>query len=261
MADLEPLLRFWRALDAVFETVEPAWWGGVVADSRFPGIWDVNYARVETDDPGLSLAEVESSLLPLLDRSGARHAHMVLFHPEQLTTILSEASTRGDRLSWDTAMELRGRTPDVPSGVEVDEIGPLDPAFWPAYRESLREFQVTEEDAVRQLVDIERDVLIPAGKRWFSVREEGRLLALGSLIRLEGTGFVDHVVTFPEARRRGFAGAVVRRIVQEARRSDLDHLYLLAERGAEAVSIYERLGFEAIAHIASTLRPLSEGRG
>jgi GNAT superfamily N-acetyltransferase len=261
VADLEPLLRFWRALDAVFETVEPAWWGGVVSDSRFPGIWDVNYARVETDDSSLTLAEVESSLLPLLDRSGARHAHMVLFHPEQLTTILSEASTRGDRLSWDTAMELRGRTPDVPSGVDVEEIGPLDPAFWPAYRESLRQFQVTEEDAVRQLVDIERDVLIPAGKRWFSVREEGRLLALGSLIGLEGAGFVDHVVTFPEARRRGFAGAVVRRIVQEARRSDLDHLYLLAERGAEAVSIYERLGFEAIAHIASTLRPLSEGRG
>jgi len=261
VADLEPLLRFWRALDAVFETVEPAWWGGVVADSRFPGIWDVNYARVETDDSSLTLAEVESSLLPLLDRSGARHAHMVLFHPEQLTTILSEASTQGDRLSWDTAMELRGRTPDVPSGVDVEETGPLDPAFWPAYRESLRQFQVTEEDAVRQLMDIERDVLIPAGKRWFSVRQGGRLLALGSLIGLEGAGFVDHVVTFPEARRRGFAGAVVRRIVQEARRSDLDHLYLLAERGAEAVSIYERLGFEAIAHIASTLRPLSEGRG
>jgi GNAT superfamily N-acetyltransferase len=258
VADLEPLLRFWRALDAAFEIVEPAWWGGVVADSRFPGVWDVNYARVETDDPSLSLAEVESSLLPLLDRSGARHTHMVLFHPERLTTILSEASTRGDRLSWDTAMELRGRTPDVPSGVEVEEVSPLDPAFWPAYRGSLREFQVTEEDAVRQLVDIERDVLIPAGKRWFAVREGGRPLALGSLIGLEGAGYVDHVVTLPEARRRGYAGAIVLRILQEARRSDLDHLYLLAERGAEAVSIYERLGFEAIAHIASTLRPLSE---
>jgi GNAT superfamily N-acetyltransferase len=255
VADLEPLLRFWRALDAAFETVEPAWWGGVVADSRFPGVWDVNYARVETDDPSLSLAEVESSLLPLLDRSGARHTHMALFHPERLTTILSEASTRGDRLSWDTAMELRGRTSDVMSGVEVEEIGPLDPAFWPAYRGSLGEFQVTEEDAVKQLVDIEREVLIPAGKRWFAVRENGRPLALGSLIGLESVGYVDHVVTFPEARRRGYASAIVRRIALEARRSDLDHLYLLAERGAEAVSLYERLGFEAIGHIASTLRP------
>jgi len=256
VADLEPLLRFWRALDAGFEGVEPAWWGGVVTDSRFPGVWDVNYARVETDDPDLSLAEVESLLLPLLDRSGARHVHMVLFHPEQLTTVLSEASTRGDRLSWDTAMELRGRTPDPPSGVDVEEVDPIDPQFWPAYRGSLREFQVTEEDAVRQLVDIERDVLIPAGKRWFAVREAGRPRALGSLIGMEGVGFIDHVVTFPEARRRGYAGAVVRRIAEEARRSDLDHLYLLVEPGAEAASLYERLGFEAIGHIANTLRPL-----
>jgi GNAT superfamily N-acetyltransferase len=256
MADLEPLLRFWRALDSAFETVEPSWWGGVVADSRFPDIWDVNYARVETDDDTLSLAEVESSLLPVMDRTGARHTHMVVFHPEQLTALLSEVSTRGDRLSWDTAMELRGEAPDTPSGIHVEEVDPHDPSFWPAYRESLGEFRITEEDAIGQLADIERDVLIPAGKRWFSVREARRPRALGSLIGMEGVGYVDHIVTFPEARRRGYAGAVVRRIAEEARRSGLDHLYLLAEPGAEAVTLYERLGFEAIGHIASTLRAL-----
>jgi ribosomal protein S18 acetylase RimI-like enzyme len=255
VADLEPLLRFWRALDSAFESVEPTWWGGVVADSRFPGIWDVNYARVETDDAALSLGEVESSLLPVMDRIGARHTHMVVFHPEQLTALLSEASTRGDRLSWDTAMELRGQAPDAPSAIDVDEVDPRDPSFGPAYRGSLGEFQITEEDAIRQLEDIERDVLIPAGKRWFAVREAGRPRALGSLIGMEGVGYVDHVVTFPEARRRGYAGAVVRRIAEEARRSDLDHLYLLAEPGAEAVALYERLGFEAIGQMASTLRP------
>jgi GNAT superfamily N-acetyltransferase len=257
VADLEPLLRFWRALDSAFETVQPTWWGGVVADSRFPGIWDVNYARVETDDAALSLPEVESSLLPLMDRTGARHTHMVVFRPEQLTALLSQASTRGDRVSWDTAMELQGRAPDEPGGVDVEEVDPHDPGFWPAYRESLGEFRITEEDAIRQLEDIERDVLIPAGKRWFAVREAGRPRALGSLIGVEGVGYVDHVVTFPEARRRGYAGAVVRRIVGEARRSDLDQLYLLVELGAKAASLYERLGFEAIGHIASTLRPRS----
>jgi ribosomal protein S18 acetylase RimI-like enzyme len=255
MADLEPLLRFWRALDSAFETVEPSWWGGVVADSRFPDIWDVNYARVETDDAALSLAEVESSLVPVMDRIGARHIHMVVFHPERLTALLSEASTRGDRLSWDTVMELRGEAPDAPSAIDVEEIDPHDPSFWPAYRGSLGEFRITEHDAIRQLVDIERDVLIPAGKRWFAVREARRARALGSLVGMEGVGYVDHIVTFPEARRRGYAGAVVRRIAEEAHRTDLDHLYLLAEPGAEAVALYERLGFEAIGHIASTLRP------
>jgi len=226
-----------------------------VADSRFPGIWDVNYARVETDDAALLLAEVESSIVPVMDRVGAGHTHMVVFHPEQLTALLSEASSRGDRVSWDTAMELRGQAPDETGGVDVEEVDPNDPSFWPAYRGSLGEFQITEKDAIRQLVDIERDVLIPAGKRWFAVREAGRPRALGSLIGMEGVGYVDHVVTFPEARRRGYAGAVVRRILGEAHRSDLDHLYLLVELGAEAASLYKRLGFEAIGHIASTLRP------
>jgi GNAT superfamily N-acetyltransferase len=256
MADLEPLLRFWRALDSAFETVEPSWWGGVVADSRFPDIWDVNYARVETDDDALSLTEVESSLLPVMDRIGSRHVHMVVFHPDRLTVLLSEASTRGDRLSWDTVMDLRGEAPDASSVIDVEEIDLHDPGFWPAYRGSLGEFRITEQDAIRELENIEREVLIPAGKRWFAVREASRVQALGSLMGMEGMGYVDHIVTFPEARRRGYAGAVVRRIAEEARRSDLDHLYLLAEPGAEAVTLYERLGFEAIGHIASTLRPL-----
>jgi ribosomal protein S18 acetylase RimI-like enzyme len=254
VADLEPLLRFWRALDSAFDTVQPTWWGGVAADSRFPDIWDVNYARVETDDAALSVAEVESSLLPVMDRIGARHVHMVVFHPEQLTALLSEASTRGDRLSWDTVMELRGETPGAPSAIDVEEIDPHDPSFWPAYRRSLGEFRITEQDAIGQLVDIERGVLTPAGKRWFAVREAGHTQALGSLMGIEGVGYVDHIVTFPEARRRGYAGAVVRRIAEEARRSDLDHLFLLAEPEADAVALYERLGFDAIGHIASTLR-------
>jgi predicted GNAT family acetyltransferase len=62
--------------------------------------------------------------------------------------------------------------------------------------------------------------------------------------------------TLPEARRRGYAGAIVRRIALEASGSGLGHPYLLAEHGTEAVSFYERLGFEAIGNIASTLRPL-----
>jgi GNAT superfamily N-acetyltransferase len=255
VADLEPLLRFWRALDSAFEIVEPAWWGAVVADPRFPGIWDVNYARIETQDAALALADVESSLLPVIDRVGAAHAHMVVFHPQQLTGLISEASMRGDRVSWDTVMELRRRDPDETAGVGVEEVDPLEPSFWPAYKGSLAEFQITEEDVVRQLVDIERDVLIPTGSRWFAVVEAGRPRSLGSLIVLGGVGYVDHVVTFPEARRKGYAGAVVRRIAEEARRSRLDHLFLLVERGAQALSLYERLGFDAIGHIASTLRP------
>ena len=70
------------------------------------------------------------------------------------------------------------------------------------------------------------------------------------------TNLHERATLSPETRRRGYGGAIVRRIGEEARRSDLDHLYLLAESGAEALSLYGRLGFEAIGHIARTLRPM-----
>ncbi len=256
MADLQPFLRFWRALDATFDRVELASWGVVVTDARFPSIWDVNYARVETEDPAFALAEIDALLLPAVERSGSRHVHIVVFHPEELTGILTEASTRGDKLSFDAVMELRGEPAGPAGDVDVEEVGRFDEGFWDAYRESLGHFDIAEGDVVEQLVSIERDVLIPAGTRWFEVCEDGRPVSFGSLVSFEGVGYIDHVVTFPNARRKGYAGAIARRIVAESRAAGLEHLYLLAEPGGPAVALYERLGFVTVTQIASTLRAL-----
>jgi ribosomal protein S18 acetylase RimI-like enzyme len=254
MADLRPFMRFWRALDERFELVEPTWWGAVVSDRRFPSIWDVNYARVEVDDPSLSLADVEAALLPRLNASGARHVHSVVFHPEEVTGMLAEASTRGDELSWDTVMELRGDTAAATPSADVQEVEAFDRAFWDRYRESLPEFDIDDPEATDQLVEIEQIVLLPAGKRWFEVRDGDRAVAYGSLLALDGVGYVDHVVTFAEARRRGYATAITRRIVEESRSMGMDDVYLLVERGSPARSLYERLGFVKVAEWASTLQ-------
>ena len=92
------VLRFWRALDERFGSVEPVWWGAVVTDARFPMIWDANYARVDVAAPDLRLADIESHLLPALRDAGAPVMHVVTFHPEEATSLLSELSSRGDRL-------------------------------------------------------------------------------------------------------------------------------------------------------------------
>lgn len=257
MVDLEPLLRFWRALDGRFESVESTWWGAVVTDSRYPTIWDANYARVETTDASLTLAEVESRLLPAIERSGATRRHVVMFRPEEQAGLLAEAGTRGDRITWDLVMDKRGvprktdREPDPP----VEEIERFDWAFWDRFRESLHEFDITEEDAKGAMVLMEREIMLPAGKRWFAVRERRRRMAFGTLLVLEGVGYVDGVVTFPPARRRGYATAIMRRIVEEARAAGARHLYLLAEPDGGARGLYERLGFAGVTTLASTLGP------
>lgn len=258
MADIEPLLRFWRAHDDLFERTEERWWGAVVSDARFPAIQEPNYARVETRQP-VRLEELEGSLLPAMRASGSERCHVVVFHPEDQTDLIAAASTRGERILWDLAMVADGRdvegTGDVDRTGEVEEVSTFDGPFWSDHRDSARLFDIRDADTLDQLQAIERDVLIPAGRRWFSVIDGGRRVALAALLVLERTGFVDHVVTFPLARRRGHAEVLTRRCLSEATAMGADRVYLLAEPEGAAARIYDRIGFERVGHLASWLAP------
>ena len=115
---------------------------------------------------------------------------------------------------------------------------------------------MSEEDTLDQLQAMEREVLIPSGRRWFAVVDGDRRVALAALLVLERTAFIDHVATFPAARRRGHAEALTRRLVSEAMASGAERTYLLADPEGDAVRIYDRVGFDAIGHLASWLSPL-----
>ena len=254
MTRIEPLLRFWRAHDAMFERVEPAPWGAVVSDARFPVIREPNYARVEATGP-VTLAEIEHRLLPALQRTGSPSAHVVIFHPEKQTALISEASTRGERIAWDLVMRA-GELADPGPG-HVEEISNLGEDFWRLHRESTALFDIEGEDTLDQLQAMERTIMVPGGRRWFVALDGGRPVALAALMVLDGAGFVDHVATFPRARRRGHAAALTRRLLFEAAIAGADATTLLADPEGNAVRIYERIGFERVAHLASWVSPLA----
>lgn len=252
---IEPLIELFRAVDGLAERVELDWWGAVVTDSRFPKIWDMNYARVDGARPDLTLAEVEASLLPALRGAGAMHEHVVLFGPEGTEGLLRELEARGDRISWDTVMEAL--EPGAPRGglPPVEEVLEPDEAFWALQGESMRESDVTEPDAVRELIAWERDLLVPFGKRWFTVRLGRDMVGFGALLVRDGVGYVDNMLTLPRARRRGIASAIVIRMREEAARVGAGRVFLLADR-PDPIRLYERLGFRRIGEIASSLRRL-----
>ncbi len=259
MPDLtDDLIAFWGALDGRLERVEPVRWGAVVTDHRFPDVWDANYARVEIDDEDLSLAEVATSLDPAIEAADAAAFHVVMFRPDATTRLLAELSSRGDRLSWDVVMcrvadedEMTHGGPGPSRGVE--ELS-MDDALWDRMGSSLASFGVTEPEVVRQLLRLEREAMdLGNVKRWFGVRDDrGEVMALAALIQLAGLAYVDHVVTFPEARGRGYARAVVTRLVREARASGARRTFLLVDP-AGPLLLYERLGFREVTRIASTL--------
>lgn len=248
VAELEPLLRYWRAQDDLFERVDVTPWGAVVSDARFPNVHEGNYARVEARRQ-VSLADVESFLLPALERVRCERVHVLLFHPEDTTELLTEASTRGERIAWDLVMCSTGEAVELEGSTE--EIRTFDDAFWRIYDASGALFDVEDQSVLADYQAIERDVMIPAGRRWFAVLDGGRPVALSSVVVLEGIGFVDHVVTFPGARRRGHATALARRALAEAHTAGAGRTYLLAEPGGVAAKIYERIGFRPVTQIAS----------
>lgn len=251
--ELGALLGLWRTHDAAFEHVAPTWWGAVVSDRRYPAINEANYARVEARTP-VRLAEIEAELL----RTGARglRSHAVVFHPEEQTDLLAEVGTRGERILWDLVMVHRGpatidgRAEPAPV-VRTEEIRRFDEAFWFAHAGSARLFQVEDQATLEQLQALERETLIPLGRRWFTVRREAEPAAFASLLVVDDTAYIDHVVTFPEARRRGYAEALTRRALAEATEAGATSTFLLAEPEGVAERIYRRIGFEPVTHLAS----------
>jgi GNAT superfamily N-acetyltransferase len=259
MSDARAFLRFWHALDTAMERVEETPWGAVVSDARFPTIWDVNYARVDAERD-VGLAEVRTVLDRELARTGARHEHLVCFWPALQTGLLSELGRGGNRISWDIVMIHRGRAPEPPA-VAVEEVTVPDEAFWTAVRASLAAFDVTEPASLDQLMHLEREVALPDGKRWFAIRTSAGAepLALGALIEHEGVAYLDHIVTVPEARKRGYGSAMVRKIVHVALGDGMERITLLADRGGKPAELYRRLGFEDLMYLASAVRRLPEG--
>lgn len=251
------MLRFWRSLDEIVGDVRPHWWGAVVTEPRFPDVWDVNYARIDVASEDLALADVEAALLPALDAVRTSVQHVVSFHPAATRSLLGELEARGHRLTHDLVMELGPAPLGADAGDRVEELAP-GAGLWKRVHESLRLFGV-EAAVAEQLAALERDVLAPGGKRWFGVRgADGSVDSLGALLVLDDVGYLDNVVTFERARRRGLASAVTVAMARAARASGVPHVVLLADPGdRRVVAMYERLGFRGAGTLDSTRGPIA----
>jgi GNAT superfamily N-acetyltransferase len=245
----------WAALDGLAARVHPTPWGVVVTDPGAPDVWDLNYARVDVARP-VRVEEIEDELLPALRAAGVTVEHVVSLAPEAHGTLFETLQARGHGSGWDVVLERIGERGPV-SDVDVEELSMGD-ELTSAFGDLLREgFEVQPEAAIGQLVAFSRDVLDPAGGRWFGVRDpDGHVAAMGSMIPLEGVAYVDDVATLPGSRGRGFASAVVARILDAADAAGAGRVYLLADPGApRVIAMYERLGFREVGRLASTRGP------
>ena len=131
--------------------------------------------------------------------------------------------------------------------------------LWERLEASLALFG-NEPVVAAQLRAIEESTAAVGHKRWLGVRDDdgvdrrgGRRSSL-----LEGVGYLDNVATFPEARGRGLASAIVAAAIELARESGADHVSLFADPDNDAVvRMYERLGFREVGRLAATRGPVA----
>jgi GNAT superfamily N-acetyltransferase len=248
--------RYFTATDERLRNVEPTWWGAVVTDERFPDVYDLNYARVTTSSPDLGLDDVVKELEPALRRAGSRHVQIVVLDPDGAPGLLEQATAAGLRLSSDNVMELRGATLPPRPGTDdlplVEEADPEAPEFADLLRRAYREFEVTQEHVVEQLLRWNREVLAPSGRRYFVVREGGDVAGTGAFHLAGGVAYVDDIVTFAAFRRRGVASAIVRRLIREAGVVGAEATFLLADQPGP-MRLYRSLGFEEAGRVHGLL--------
>jgi len=244
--------RYFAASDDGLRTVRSTWWGTVVADDRFPDVYDLNHARVTEAAGDLALAEVVGELEPLLRPAGSKHLQIEVTRPGAAGALVEEAVAAGLRLSADTAMEFRGPVPAVDGDDGVETADPAGELLWEVMRGSYREFDVTQPHVVEQLLRWNREVLAPHGRRYYLARRDGRVAGMGALQVAGGIAYVDDIVTFPEFRRRGVATSILRRILRDAAASEVEATFLLAGEPGP-IRLYRSIGFEGTVTIRTLL--------
>lgn len=256
-----PLDRFWEAMARTNPVCEATAWGYLVADPRFPIVWDANHAAVLDAGDALGADELRDVARAFLRREGAAHEHIELWGLPTRSRLRDELRDRlGRDLPRDLLMAFEGDPAALPGpaeGIRIDEVTRPDHRLGEWLRRSRNEFGDGLSDAVLdQLVGRDLAVFRPLGLRWFVATVGTELAGYTSLVSLAGVGYLDGVVTMPAFRRRGVASSTVAAAVRASVDAGDELVHLLAEGDGGPRRLYEGLGFRARAVVESFTAPL-----
>jgi GNAT superfamily N-acetyltransferase len=232
-------------------------WGTVVADDRYPDVFDANRAMV-VGGVTPSMDAVISALDASRRRSDARYQQIELVDVEAHAPLYTEVLSwmgPAERFAVMVAGEACVATAQDGGATVVERRPPDETAWLDAKRSVVEDDSEIPEVALRQMIRRDVAVFFPAGRRLFEVRRDGETAGMATLLSLRRVGLVDDVATAPRHRRLGIAAALIGRIVGESRAAgDVALMLFTAEQG-NARRVYERLGFSVVAASAQFHRP------
>lgn len=242
------------SLDGLSATCVIHPWGTVTRDSALPLVHDANHAWVVAP-PYPSLDELRDALRAVQAAAPVPFTQVELLDVTESPTLTAELTAWLGQPELFAVMAVSSAQPraarPVPAGMTVTQQPFPDLERWLTLVDAGHADEPRlPDDVLRQLATRDTSVFAPAGRRFFTAEREGEVIAYASLLSLEGIGVVDNVATVPEHRRQGAATAVVSAAVAASVRSGNEHTILFTRDGGDAVRVYERLGFRAIARAA-----------
>jgi ribosomal protein S18 acetylase RimI-like enzyme/antitoxin (DNA-binding transcriptional repressor) of toxin-antitoxin stability system len=229
------------------ERTQAARFGLAVFDPRVPLRYDSNYLLVD-ELP----ASVSAGALAAEARRLDRPSIMVRHQPTG-ERLAPGFAALGWLLHRGLVMAHR-RPPDrtAPAGLvsEVDEA-----ALRPARRQQLAGYPWATPAVTEQLLDAKLLIAQAVRARFFAVVRDGQVVAYADLYDDGRTAQIEDVATLDEHRGRGYASALVRRAVDEARQSGCDLVFLVSDEDDWPQALYRRLGFDDLGRYLKFMRP------
>lgn len=91
--------------------------------------------------------------------------------------------------------------------------------------------------------------------RMFAIEMDDKIVAmLGLQQKPDGRWFLRRLYSVPEMRGKGLAKVLIDRVLNEARKSGAEKIYLGVTEGIPAINLYKRLGFKEIGRNKDEIR-------
>jgi ribosomal protein S18 acetylase RimI-like enzyme len=243
-SEFERATAFEEALrDAVAERRVHSSVGTAFFADSLPRVWALNTLRV--DQPDASADEIRAEADRLQGGAGLEHRRVVIMD-ELAGRSLEDAFTADGWKTYAFLFMVLHRDPkqtrDTSSVEEVDAdvVAPLRETI-------LREWLTdVEDEAVRQIHEANARVGRAGNARHFAIVMDGKAVSATELYSDGRTAQIEDVATHPDHRGQGHASAVILRALEEARATNHDFVFLVADARDWPKELYRRLGFDSV---------------
>ncbi|MEA2447640.1 MAG: hypothetical protein QOK47_1277 [Actinomycetota bacterium] len=245
--DLKRIRRFLRHHQDASATRTQGWrWGTACSHEGLPRVYDLNFLRLEENDPAITV----DALIAEADRVQERLGHREIWvEDEQLALELEPGfKDAGWKVNRHVIMAHKRPLDRDPDTSEVETVE--EKQVWPSRAEFLRTYEWCRDDElVAQMHGAYRIWLSAGNGRDLAIQRDGRPVSFAMLWSQGDTAQIEDVATLEAYRNQGMSRTVIAKALELARADGSDLVFLVADDEDWPKQLYEKLGFDPVGRL------------